>query len=103
MAVDSFFVRHGRPTIYKNPGSRLLYGVNLRDWLGETGTTLLTVDALPEGVNVDGAAFIQGAAVCAWVTGLDLAEGATNSCRFMFTCADGSEDEVTIYFVKRPG
>ena len=103
MAVETYFVRHGHPTIYKNPSARLLYGVNLRDWLAESSTSLVSVQADAQGVELDGAAFVRGTIVCAWIKGLDTADGAVNSCRFEFVCADGSVDEATIYFVKRPG
>jgi hypothetical protein len=102
MTVETFFVKNGKPIIYKNQSARLLYGYDLSDWLDEIGTTLESVTAVVVGVAIDGDAFHQDGALCAWITGLDETEGAVNSCCFSFVCADGSEDERTIYFQKRP-
>lgn len=102
MRKEVFLVLHGQPTILKTPRARLLYGIDLTDWIAETGSPLASVTADVRGVTRDGEAFIQGATVCAWIKGLDEAEGAVNSCTFAFACADGSADERTIYFQKRP-
>jgi len=104
MRPETYFVINGQPTIYKNPGARLLYGIGLADWLAEAGTTLETVTAEATGVVIDGAPFILGDVVCAWIQGLDERDGAVNKCVFNFTCADGkSGDSRSIYFKKRPG
>jgi hypothetical protein len=57
-----------------------------------------------QGVALDGAAFIAGTKVCAWISGLDQADGAANTWTFTFICTDGkSTDSRTIHFLHRPG
>jgi len=104
MRTESYFVIDGKLTIFKTPGARLLYGIDLAAWLAIAGTQLQTVTGSARGVTLDGAAFIDGTAVCAWVEGLDPDEGAENSVTFAFECADGkSRDFRKIYFKPRPG
>jgi hypothetical protein len=105
MRPETYFVKDGKITIYKNPGARLKYGIDLAEWLAEAGTALLGVTAGDVvGVTLDGQPFIDGTWICAWVTGLDQADGADNLVTFDFTCTDGkSEDSRTIHFLKRPG
>lgn len=102
MRIETYFVKDGRCSIHKTPTARLLYGEDLVDWLAQTGTTLTAVTGTVVGVTMDGLAFIQGTVVCAWITGLDEADGAENSLTLRFTCADGSVDERKLYFLKRP-
>lgn len=105
MRAETYFVKDGKLMIYKNPGARLKYGIDLSDWLAVAGTALLGVTASEVvGVALDGTAFVEGTQVCAWIMGLDQADGADNFVTFYFTCADGkSEDSRTIHFLKRPG
>lgn len=101
MRVDTYFVKDGKTTIRKTQSARLLYGWDMVDWLAETGTTLANVTATAAGVALDGVAFIQGTVMCAWVTGLDEADGAVNSVTFSFACLDGSTDTRTLHFIAR--
>jgi len=104
MRIETYFVINGQPTIYKNPGACLLYGIDLTDWLAEAGTTLESATADATGVVKKGDALIIGNVVCAWIEGLDEQPGAVNKCVFEFNGTDGkSLDSRTIYFKKRPG
>jgi hypothetical protein len=103
MRTETYFVINGKLSIYKTPGARLLYGIDLADWLAKTGSQLDSVTAAVAGVTLDGPAFVDGTQVCAWIQGLDEAEGAVNTCTFTFICTDGkSTDSRTIHFLKRP-
>jgi len=104
MRSETYFVLNGEPTIYKNPGACLLYGIDLEDWLAGAGTALESVKATAVGVSIVGEPLIIGTAVCAWIEGLDESDGAQNKCVFDFKCTDGkSADSRAIYFKKRPG
>lgn len=104
MRVETYFVIDGKLTIFKTPGARLLYGIDLAPWLALAGTTLQTVRATARGVSLDGDAFIDGTTVCAWVEGLDTAVGAENTVTFDFECTDGkSRDSRAIHFKQRLG
>jgi len=104
MRTESYFVIDGQLTIYKTPGARLLYGIDLAAWLARAGTSLTTVTGEARGVTIDGEAFIDGTCVCAWVDGLNTQAGAENSVTFAFECTDGkSRDSRKIYFKARPG
>lgn len=104
MRNETYFVLNGEPTIYKNPGACLLYGIDLVDWLASAGTTLESVEATAVGISIVGEPLIVGTVVCAWIEGLDESNGAQNKCVFDFKCADGkSTDSRAIYFKKRPG
>lgn len=103
MGIETYFVKYGKATIYKTPSASLVYGWDMADWLAEFGSSLLSVTATVQGVTMVGDAFIQGTAVCARISGLDLAAGAVNSCTFRFFCTGGDDyDERTIYFEARP-
>jgi len=104
MRTETYFVIAGQLTIYKTPGARLLYGIDLAPWLDLARTALTKVTGDARGVMIDGEAFIDGTCVCAWVDGLDTGPDAENSVTFAFECADGkSRDTRKIYFKARPG
>ena len=103
VTIETYFVKDGRPTIYKTPAAKLNYGYDLKDWLAEIGADLADVSAEVVGVAKTHEAKIQGTCVYVNLEGLDESEGATNSCTFKFTAddPDASYDERTIYFIKR--
>ena len=100
--VGNYTFRQGRGyVIRKSPNAALVYGVDLKDWLADAATGLERVEIeSARGVSAQGKPFIQGTIVGVLVGGLSLQDGATNSITFLFTCADGQQDTVTIYFEK---
>jgi hypothetical protein len=101
---ETYFIKDGVPTIYRNSGARLLYGLDLKNWLAAANTSLASVTADARGVEIDGDPFINGTWVCAWIVGFDATKGAINDCTFYFECTDGrTKDYRTIGFMKRPG
>jgi hypothetical protein len=101
--IDKFIVVDDCIQIEKTPGAELYYGINLADWLSEIGQTLQSCSATAVGVSIMEAAAIQGTIVYALIGGLDLADGAENSCTLSFVCADGkSKDSRTLHFTRRP-
>ena len=101
--IDKFIVVDHRIQIPKTPAAELYYGVDLTDWLAAGGLTLASCSATAVGVTLIEPADKQGTVVYALIGGLDLAEGAENSCTFSFVCTDGkSKDSRTLHFTPRP-
>jgi hypothetical protein len=100
--MNEFVLKGGKPYIKKDPQAGLIYGVDMKPWLGTNpGLVLdaarLTVTAV--GVTTLGQPFIQDNVLCVKVQGMDLAEDAINSVKFHFYCTDDQHDDRTIYFL----
>lgn len=100
--VGNFTFKVGRGyTARKSLSSSLVFGVDLSDWLLDAGTALAKVEIEAQrGVAVPGKPFINGTVIGALVEGLSAHEGAVNSVTFKFTCVDGQQDSVTLFFEK---
>lgn len=85
-------------SIRKRANASLIYGVDLAEFLLDAGTSLgNVVISSARGVTATDA-FVRGTVVGALVEGIAEHEGAANSVTFLFTCSDGQQDSITIYF-----
>lgn len=82
----------GRPFIDKDPNAVLDYSIDLTDWLGTD--SIASVTATGTDVTVNSAAH-AGKIITAWLSGGTI--GATATCRFRWTTAEGRTDDRTIY------
>lgn len=93
-----FTLRGGMPYAPKHPLSQVYFGLDLADWLALRGTTLVSVTAVAQGIELIGSPFIQGQTVLAKFGLMDTSEDGVNSCTFLFTCSDSEVGAMTLYF-----
>lgn len=108
--IETFTVVGGKPTIKKDPGATLDYGLNLTKWLARIGPTsrVATVTAVPgeggitlavgAGYPADAETYDDGRRVRAWLSGGT--PGQVASVTFRFTTDDTPPriDERTLFF-----
>jgi hypothetical protein len=95
--TETFVLLAGKPTIVKDPNSRLDYTLDFSDWLPKPVDTIASV-SFPDtvGVTVDSSSIVEDSKVVVWVTGGVVAAPASVTVRVV-TVAGRIEDR-TIYF-----
>lgn len=97
--IKKFEYRAGRWIKGKDPADDDFYEIDFAAYLTKKGTSLASiVSSTPAGVVITVPAVIQGAKVVVRLSGLDLADGALNFCRFKLLCANGATFEATMWF-----
>lgn len=86
----------GRATVIKDPGARLDYVWDLRDWLADVSDAVADYDVLVSGGLVRQSQNELGGVVTAWLSGGSVGAEASATCRV--TTAGGRIDERTIWF-----
>ena len=94
-----FELKEGRWVKGKAPADSVFYDIDFAAYLAKAGTTLSSITSTNvQGVAVAAAAAIQGTKVVIKLSGLDVAEGALNFCRFKLLCANTEDFEATMWF-----
>lgn len=103
MAVETFQLVGGKPTILKDPEAELDYTLRLGVWLDQEGDSLASVETEVVASEDDQltaievvSATIQGQNVVIWVTGGT--RGKTQGVTIRFTTSAGRTDDRTLWF-----
>jgi hypothetical protein len=86
---EGFYQRNGNWWIDKDPGDKLLYGIDLADELAFSQTTISTVNVSVYGLDMLGLPILSGSIASIMLGGMDLTDQATNAVTFIFTLSSG--------------